>query len=160
MTKRSMVSDVAKTFDALGWYSTIVKAKILLQSLWSAKIGWDDLVPDNVLEEWSKWRGQLLMLSSHYMPRCYYSKGSTIISVQLRGFSDASEKAHFRVVYLRLEDSNDTVHTSLVVSKTHVAPIKRQTIPCLELWGANTSSTIFSLQRRPRAANGFPLYMD
>ena len=32
MTKRSLVSDVAKTF---GWYSpTIVKAKILLQALW------------------------------------------------------------------------------------------------------------------------------
>ena len=32
MTKRSLVSGVAKTFDALGWYSpAIVKAKVLLQ---------------------------------------------------------------------------------------------------------------------------------
>lgn len=34
MTKRALVSDIAKTFDVLGWYSpTIVKAKILLQWL-------------------------------------------------------------------------------------------------------------------------------
>ena len=39
MTKRSLVSDVAKTFDALGWYSP--KAKILLQMLWLEKVGWD-----------------------------------------------------------------------------------------------------------------------
>ena len=37
MTKRSLVSDVAKTFDVLGWYSpTIVKAKILLHANASA----------------------------------------------------------------------------------------------------------------------------
>ena len=36
LTKRALVSDISKTFDVLGWYSpTIVKAKILLQALWS-----------------------------------------------------------------------------------------------------------------------------
>ena len=39
------------------WYSpTIVKAKILLQALWLEGIGWDDCVPNAILEEWSKWR--------------------------------------------------------------------------------------------------------
>lgn len=55
MTKISLVSDIAKTFDALGWYSpTIVKAKILLQMLWLEKINWDDPVSDPILEEWSR----------------------------------------------------------------------------------------------------------
>ena len=32
LTKRSLVSDVAKTFDALGWFSpSTIKARILLQ---------------------------------------------------------------------------------------------------------------------------------
>lgn len=36
LTKQALVSDISKTFDVLGWYSpTIVKAKILLQALWS-----------------------------------------------------------------------------------------------------------------------------
>ena len=109
-----------------------------MQSLWSAKIGWDDLVPDNIVEEWSKWKSQLPMLSNHHVPRCYYPKGANITSAQLHGFSDASEKAYSGVVYLRLEDSNGAVYTSLVISKTRVAPIKRQTIPLLELCGALT----------------------
>ena len=53
MTKRSLLSDVAKVFDALGWHSPIiVKAKILLQILWLEKIGWDDPVPGDILAEW------------------------------------------------------------------------------------------------------------
>ena len=35
MTKRSLVSDIAKLFDVLGWFSpAVVKMKILLQQLW------------------------------------------------------------------------------------------------------------------------------
>ena len=71
-TKRLLVSDVAKTFDILGWYSpTIIKAKILLQMLWSEKVGWDDPVPKVIMEEWMWWRKQLPLLSSHHVPRCY-----------------------------------------------------------------------------------------
>ena len=136
MTKRSLVSDVAKTFDALGWYSpTIVKAKVLLQTLWLEGIGWDECVPDAVLEEWSKWRRELPLLSTHCISRCYYPKEATIVSTQLHGFSDASEKAYAAAVYLRMEDTNGVIHTSLVISKTRVAPIKRVTIPRLELNG-------------------------
>lgn len=55
MTKRSLVCDVAKTFDALGWFSpTIVKAKIFLQMLWLEKVGWDDFVPESIIEQWSR----------------------------------------------------------------------------------------------------------
>ena len=134
MTKRSLVSDVAKTF---GWYSpTIVKAKILLQALWLEGIGWDDCVPNTILEEWSKWRRELLLLSTHYIARCYYPKKAVIVSTQLHGFSDASERAYSGVVYLRMEDSNGMIYTSLVTSKTRVAPIKQITIPRLELNGA------------------------
>ena len=76
------------------------------------------------------------LLSDHYIPRCYYPREANIVSTQLHGFSDASEKAYSGVVYLRMEDSNGMVHTSLVASKTRVAPIKRVTIPRLELNGA------------------------
>ena len=46
VTKQALISDIAKTFDALGWFSpTIIKAKILLQRLWESRIGWDTLLP-------------------------------------------------------------------------------------------------------------------
>ena len=39
ITKRSLVSDIAKTFDVLGWFApAIIKAKMLFQQLWELKV--------------------------------------------------------------------------------------------------------------------------
>ena len=66
VTKRSLVSDVAKTFDVFGWFapSTII-VKILMQRLWEVRIGWDDPVPPDIEESWRKWRNELPMLSTN-----------------------------------------------------------------------------------------------
>ena len=56
--------------------------------------------------------------------------------LQLDGFSDASEVAYGRVVYLTIMGCNDSVSTSLVIAKTKVASIKCITVPRLELCGA------------------------
>ena len=113
-----------------------MKAKILLQMLWLEGVGWDDCVPNAILEEWSKWRQELPLLSTHHIARCYYPKEAVIVSTQLLGFSDASEKAYSGIVYLRIEDSSGIIYISLVASKICVAPIKQVTIPRLELNGA------------------------
>ena len=145
LTKRALVSDVAKTFDVLGWFSPVlVKAKILLQLLWLEKIGWDDPVPDAILTEWSRWRSELHLLSTCLIPRCYYPRNAAIVAMELHGFSDASERAYSGVVYLRIEDSDGNVYTSIVMSKTRVAPLKRLTIPRLELCGALVMSQILA----------------
>ena len=138
VTKRLLVSDIAKTFDVLGWFSpAIIKVKILLQRLWEMKVDWDDPVPDSIKESWLQWRSELPCLSDKHISRCYFPKGVTIESTQLHGFCDASEDAYAGVIYLRLTDSDGNVHVSLVIAKTKVAPIKRLTIPRLELCGAN-----------------------
>ena len=69
VTKRNIVSDVAKVFDALGLFSPVtIKMKILLQRLWEMKISWDDLVPESLLEVWRQWRTELLTLAVMYIP--------------------------------------------------------------------------------------------
>ena len=77
------------------------------------------------------------------IPRCYYPKEVTIVSVKLHGFSDASEEA-YAAVYLRMTDTEDNIHTTLVTSKTKVSSIKKLTIPCLELCGALLLSHLLS----------------
>ena len=137
LTKRQLVSDIAKTYDILGWFSpVIVTAKILLQHLWEERLQWDNPVPSSILKVWSQWRCELPILSSHYIPRYYFNKKTSVIALQLHGFSDASRLAYAGVVYLRAIDNHGTVTTSLVMSKTKVAPLKKLTIPCLELCGA------------------------
>lgn len=138
VTKRALVSDIAKTFDVLGWFSpTIVTIKILLQRLWEEKIPWDDPVPPTIRQVWSQWRNELQLLSTRHIPRCYFPKQVKVVSLQLHGFSDASQLAYAGVVYMRIVDEHGDIHTSLVISKTKVAPIKRLTIPRLELCGGH-----------------------
>ena len=62
--------------------------------------------------------------------------------------SDASEDAYSGVVYLWGEDSNGNIHVSLTMAKTRVSPIKRLTIPCLELCGAQLLSKLLHHTRR------------
>ena len=45
LTKRSLVSNIAKTYDVLGWFApSIIKVKILFQRVWESKVDWDDPV--------------------------------------------------------------------------------------------------------------------
>ena len=76
------------------------------------------------------------LLTKRHVPRCYYPKHADVVSIQLHGFCDASEDAYAGVVYFRAQDRLGNVYISLVISKTKVAPIKRLTIPRLELCGA------------------------
>lgn len=49
VTKRFLISDVAKTFDVLGWFAPCtIKMKILFQQLWELKLDWDDPVPESM----------------------------------------------------------------------------------------------------------------
>ena len=140
ITKRVLVSDIAKTFDVLGWFSpTIIKMKILLQRVWELR---DEPIPEGIRDAWRRWRTELHSLSKRPVPRCYFPKNAHIVSFQLHGFSDASEDAYAGVVYLRMVDTRDRVYSSLVVSKTKVSPIKRLTIPRLELCGAQLLSQL------------------
>ncbi|XP_021961694.1 uncharacterized protein LOC110857403 [Folsomia candida] len=52
------------------------------------------------------------------------------------GFSDASEQAYSAVVYLVYYDEQGNGLSYLVSSKTRVAPVKQQSLPRLELFGA------------------------
>lgn len=58
------------------------------------------------------------------------------VQFELHGFSDASSRAYAGVVYLRSLYEDGRVDVRLVASKARVAPLKRQTIPRLELLGA------------------------
>ena len=73
------------------------------------------------------------MLERRHIPRYYFPKEVKIVSVQLHGFSDASEEAYARVVYLRSEDCVWKVHVALVAAKSKVAPIRCLTISRSEL---------------------------
>ena len=59
-TKRSIVSDIARTFDVLGWLApTTVTMKILFQKLWELRLEWNEEVPPYIQQQHLLWRKQL-----------------------------------------------------------------------------------------------------
>ncbi|XP_055918569.1 uncharacterized protein LOC129950669 [Eupeodes corollae] len=57
-------------------------------------------------------------------------------------FSDASTSACAAVSYLRVKTSDGEYRVSLLMAKTKVAPLKKITVPCLELNGALLASKV------------------
>ncbi|GFQ65834.1 integrase catalytic domain-containing protein [Trichonephila clavata] len=68
--------------------------------------------------------------------------------LQLRVFSDASPKSFGAVAYLRYKISDNNFNTRFVISKSRVAPIKRITLPRLELMGAVIAARLVKHLRR------------
>ena len=135
LTKRSVLKVTAKIFDPMGFLSPLtVEMKILFQELCIEQTKWDTELKGKSLRQWKSFLEELSLIDCYRIPRCYFQPQP--IDVQLHGFSDASGRAYAAVVYIRSTYSDGQVNVRLVGSKSRVAPIKRQTIPRLELLGA------------------------
>ena len=144
-TKRKIASDVAKAFDLLGWYTpTILIIKSLMQKLWQDQLSWDDPAPEDVCKVWRQWRAELPLVNQHLIPSHYFDSGKNILTLQLHGFCDVSQAAYGGAVYLRAVYSDTTTSSTLVTSKTKVAPLKPTTIPRLELCAAHLLGKLLS----------------
>ena len=136
-TKRGLASDIAKTFDVMGWLSPVIlESKTLYRTLWQKHIGWDQQIPSECQLQHKRWREELPLLAGIRLPRHYY-QGRKPLDVSLHGFSDASCKAFSAVIYIRAVYKTGPPTSVLVCSKTRVAPLVDRTIPELELCGAN-----------------------
>lgn len=75
------------------------------------------------------------MLHNIKIPR-WVGRGTENLHYEIHGFSDASTSAYGAVVYLRVCNLDGTVHVSLLLDKSKVAPLKPMSIPRLELSAA------------------------
>lgn len=136
ITKRTILSEIARIFDPLGFISPVtVRAKIILQELWLAKVGWDDLLPSEMSIRWRTFLQQLQDLHQLSIPRWLHFS-TTAYSIELHGFSDASQLAMAAAIYFKVTTADGNSTVTLVSSKTKVAPLKKITIPRLELTAA------------------------
>lgn len=135
ITKRNILSDVARLFDPFGWLApTIILAKILIQKLWLCNAEWDEQLPQDLTEEWLTYRKQLQQLQDIKIDRWLHIQPDCSL-VQLHGFADASTVAYSAVLYIRVVNE-DGVTVTLLESKTKVAPLKQVSVARLELCAA------------------------
>ena len=134
MSKRSLLSLASKMFDPLGLISPFtVRAKILFQELWLKGLQCDDPLDSDTKAKWLSWKSELLQLKDVTIPRCFGNGITQDSVVEVHGFGDASPKAYGAAVYIRTRDKQDNVSSQLVISKSRVAPIKKVSLPRLEL---------------------------
>lgn len=133
-TKREVLRTLMAILDPVGLIANyLIYAKILLQKIWRSKIDWDEQLPDQLYEEWTKWILLLPKVENIKLPRLYSTKMSPnpAKTVQLHTFVDVSLEFYSAACYLRVTDANCS-ECALVGSKTKVAPNKPITIPRLE----------------------------
>jgi hypothetical protein len=95
-TKRQVASGAAKVFDPIGLVTSFtVRSKILLQSLRTQGIGWDEETPTETCRKWTQWLKEIKDLENLAIPRCYVKLPMNCNSrLELHAFGDASEFAY------------------------------------------------------------------
>ncbi|XP_031422633.2 uncharacterized protein LOC116220330 [Clupea harengus] len=141
LTRRGILSMVSSIYDPLGFLCPLtLPAKLLLQELCRQNFGWDVTIPHTLSEQWTNWNSKLSLLEGFEVPRCFkpHHFGESVHS-QIHHFSDASELGYGTASYLRMTNAKGKVHIAFLMGKARVAPLKRQTIPRLELAAAALS---------------------
>jgi len=144
LTRRGILSTVSSIYDPLGLVAPfLLRGKRILQLLCKEGLDWDEPIPDDLRSEWEMWRSELPLLEQMKIQRCFEPHDfKDRKTVELHHFADASTEGYGQCSYLRLVDTSDRVHCSLVFGKARVAPLKPVTIPRLELTAALVSARV------------------
>ncbi|XP_076301932.1 uncharacterized protein LOC143220080 [Lasioglossum baleicum] len=142
VTKRNILSSIAKIYDPLGLLGPItIVSKILMQRLWSLKITWDESLPISIYTEWKQFEEDLQLLHDIEFNRLVKLKDAK--QIELHGFCDASEKAYGACLYVRTINRFGSIYTNLFCAKSRVAPLSQITLARLELCGAALLATLY-----------------
>ncbi|XP_066596264.1 uncharacterized protein [Prorops nasuta] len=135
VTKRIILSAVAKIFDPIGLLGPIIfMAKIMVQECWKDRVEWDETISTALNKRWLLFSVQLPLLNNVAINR--YLLINDACEIQIHGFCDASKLGYGACLYLRSQDKNGNVNSNLICSKSRVASLKETTIPRMELNGA------------------------
>ncbi|XP_076389322.1 uncharacterized protein LOC143264752 [Megachile rotundata] len=143
VTKRTILSKIATLFDPLGLFGPIIiRAKLIMQSLWKIQVDWDESMPTDLHTEWCTYWEELRLLSEFKVKRHITQHNCT--SIQLHGFCDASERAYGACLYIRSVNEHGEIASRLITSKSRVAPLKVVTLPRLELCAAHLLAKLYA----------------
>ena len=135
---RSVASIMASLYDPLGIISPfILQARQLLKKLFQLKLGWDDSLPEALIDEWRLWCSQLKYLNSFTFPRYVPTNETTEYLIA----GDASISGFACCAYARTYfKEEDKYEVTLLMAKARVSPVHELTVPRLELKAAHLAA--------------------
>eukprot|EP00794_Sanderia_malayensis_P005087 gene5087-biopygen4147 len=146
-TRRGMLSITSSIYDPVGFVVPFtLKAKMLLQSLCKRQMSWDEEIIGTDLDTWNRWLVELPRLEVLEIDRCLKpSSFGDVISREIHTFSDAPENSYGVASYLRSIDVSGKIHCAFLLGKSRLAPLKRMTIPRLELAAAALAAKVYTM---------------
>ena len=140
VSKREVLATTAKLFDPVGLISPIiVPLKLVFQKLCKQNKDWDESIDESILKDWNDALKDMRNVGNIAVNRPYLSSEidfENVDFVELHWFSEASKTAYGACVYIVYQLKSGERVSSLVSSKTRIAPITGETIPRLELLSA------------------------
>jgi len=112
-----------------------VRARMMLQAMWTAGLAWDEKLPAELAKTASTWFRELPYLSQVKILRSLKEPGH-VTDCQLHIFTDASLEAYGAVAYLRHRYQSGNLRVRFVMSKAKVTPLKAISVPQLALMAA------------------------
>ena len=135
LTKCNVLSLLAGLFIPLRIISPMnICMKILFQNLCNENQDWDkELEGNSSRNNFHEWIADLSKIERILISTSIYEKPKQgVVECELHGFGEASSKAYCTVVYL-IYKTNEAIYAKLLTSKSQVVPLKKLTIPHLEL---------------------------
>ena len=144
VTRRTVLSVISSIYDPHGLIAPfILPGRIILQNLCRKGMQWDHVLSSTELDSWHQWADNLSQLENVKVQRCLKPpQNEEIDSIQLHHFSDASDSAYGTVTYVRFVYKSGWIHCSLLMGKARVAPLKKISIPRMELTAATLAVKI------------------
>ena len=147
ITKRHILSEIARLYDPLGLIGPLVTiAKILMQQLWLDKVGWDQELSEDIQQKWKKFTSALSGIKKVQIPRSI-KLSEELVNTQIHMFADASLSAYGSCIYIRGEYSSGKISSRLFIAKSRISPIKQLTLPRLELNAALLGTNLLNITK-------------
>ena len=131
-TKTDMLSFNGSMYDPLGIASPFtVRGRSFFQRVNESGIGWKDIIPQEILSEFNKWKAGILHLQNVKIPRWTSCLGMEDALTDLVIFCDSAATGYGMVSYTRrfLKGGGDRKHVSFLVAKAHVVPLQMSKQP-------------------------------
>ncbi|XP_070569421.1 uncharacterized protein [Ptychodera flava] len=111
-----------------------------IEAMFHQRYGWDAKIKEDDRKKWLRWLSDLPKLENVSTQRCYKPADFGEVKVrEIHHFSDASEYGYGVASYIRLINENGRIHCAFLMGKARVAPLKKITIPRLELTAATVA---------------------
>ncbi|XP_063989949.1 uncharacterized protein LOC135169143 [Diachasmimorpha longicaudata] len=146
ITKRNISSTVPSIFDPLGLLGPVIlKAKNIIQQLWSAKVDWDESITFSIRTLWIDLCTEFPLINDLQFDRKVIIKNKQ--QIQLHGFCDASNVGYGACIYIKSIDPQGSSQVNLLCSRSRVASLQSPVrTPRLELHSAKNNELEWRLR--------------